>query len=155
MLLRWAIAIVCLSWSLSCSLYSYAAEQTNTVHSDDGREVVLDADGSWYFKSGDRFATAADGRRVRLKADGNWEYSGEVVQARSRVSDAFFIGQQQLHLAIETFVVQTKRSESHKNSRKKTRMLFSLQITRGEEAGTGTVGLPLSLIHISEPTRPY
>ena len=45
----------------------------NIVLSDDGREVRLNADGSWEYLSEDRFATTESGTRIRLREDGQWE----------------------------------------------------------------------------------
>ncbi|MFA7553562.1 MAG: hypothetical protein WCY88_04875 [Spongiibacteraceae bacterium] len=56
------------------SMGLYAAQD---VISDDGREVQLNEDGSWVYKSSDRFANTKDGRRVRLKEDGSWVYTTE------------------------------------------------------------------------------
>ncbi len=43
-----------------------------TALRDDGREVKLNADGSWQFVSNDVLATSQSGLRVRLKEDGTW-----------------------------------------------------------------------------------
>ena len=51
----------------------YADEE---IISDDGREVLIKDDGSWEFRSGDRYANTKDGRRIKLKADGTWVYVG-------------------------------------------------------------------------------
>lgn len=51
-----------------------AADQDGLT--DGGREVLLREDGTWEFRSTDRFANTKDGQRVRLKADNTWEYVG-------------------------------------------------------------------------------
>jgi len=39
---------------------------------NDGREVLLNEDGTWIFASQDRYATTSDGRQIQLKPDGSW-----------------------------------------------------------------------------------
>ena len=75
--------IILLSPTLSfLALLFLALLTANTLYadqkitSDDGREVLLNDDGSWQYRSSDRFATTSDGRRVRLKEDGRWSYDG-------------------------------------------------------------------------------
>ena len=42
----------------------------------DGREVILNSDGTWKYFSTDRYVNTKDGTRVRLKDDGSWQYMG-------------------------------------------------------------------------------
>jgi hypothetical protein len=63
-----------------------------TATGDDGREVILNEDGSWQYRSSDRFARTSDGRRIRLRADGRWQYdsdqsSGSTLQFRNSAVD--------------------------------------------------------------------
>jgi hypothetical protein len=62
--------------SLSLSLCSHLLHADQEVTTDDGREVLLKEDGSWTFRSTDRFANTVDGQRIRLKQDGSWAYVG-------------------------------------------------------------------------------
>ena len=38
----------------------------------DGREVILNDDGTWEFASQDRYATTPDGQQIQIKTDGSW-----------------------------------------------------------------------------------
>ncbi|ARN75061.1 hypothetical protein [Oceanicoccus sagamiensis] len=112
-----------------------AAEQ---IVSDDGREVQLNADGSWEYKSTDRFATTADGRRVRLSADGQWAYTGEKSAAGQKVvSDQKYIDEQSLDIVLSDVVIETvkgKKAPGSKNPRKKTRSVFYLTVNLDKSA---------------------
>ncbi len=126
---------VLLSIMLLLSFQIQAAEQ---IVSDDGREVQLNADGSWEYKSTDRFATTADGRRVRLSADGQWAYTGEKSAEGQKVAiDQKYIDEQSLDLVLSDLVIETtrgKKSQSHKNSRKKTRSVFYITLSLDKAA---------------------
>ena len=39
-------------------------------------QKTQNADGSWVYKSTDRYANTSDGRRILLREDGSWEYIG-------------------------------------------------------------------------------
>ncbi len=58
---------------LSILLNSPAGFAAQVVISDDGREVLLKDNGTWEFRSNDRYANTPDGRRVRLKENNTWE----------------------------------------------------------------------------------
>jgi hypothetical protein len=60
--------------TLAFSSGTQAAETLAT--GDDGREVILNNDGSWTYKSTDRYANTSDGRRILLREDGSWVYIG-------------------------------------------------------------------------------
>ena len=123
---------------------------------DDGRQVVLNKDGSWEYSSADRFATTSDGKRVRLKADGNWEYTGDVAsEAQHRppalAADKQFIDAQSLELTLADLVIETirgKKSQAHKNTRKKTQSVFYIDIA-ADPTAADTVTLPLKAADFS------
>ena len=119
-------------------LFSMIAGAGQDVISDDGREVRLKDDGSWEFISNDRYATTADGRRVRLKANGSWEYTGEKSTATERVaSDQKYIDASDLEISITDLVIESsrgKKSQSHKNSRKKTHSVFYISLLADDDA---------------------
>jgi hypothetical protein len=71
------VTLPTLALSLSFLLASPPLFAEQSVISDDGREILLKDDGSWEFRSTDRFANTPDGRRVRLKDDNTWEYIGQ------------------------------------------------------------------------------
>lgn len=45
----------------------------STALTDDGRQVILKADGQWQYDNDKRLATDAQGRRIWLKDNGNWQ----------------------------------------------------------------------------------
>lgn len=114
----------------------------------DGREILLSEDGRWVYISDDRLVTAADGRQVRLKANGSWEYTGDVRSYQpEEAADRKFVGDRLLSISLVDIVIESvrgKKSESHKNSRKKTRSVFHLNFSLDREAET-SVTLPMAL----------
>lgn len=93
------------------------------VITDDGREVLLREDGSWEFRSDDRFANTGDGQRVRLKADGSWEYVGNaplVTATRVRTD--------RLDIRLQNVVVEKQETKVQKNVRVKTQTVFDVKV---------------------------
>lgn len=91
------------------------------VISDDGREVRLKNDGTWDFRSNDRYANTKDGQRIRLKSDNTWEYVGNApmetdVQFRDVSTD----------IKLRQVVFESFKEKAHKNTRKKTHTVFYL-----------------------------
>jgi hypothetical protein len=115
------------------SVYSNFCIAAPAVTSDDGREIILNDDGSWSYASTDRFATTIDGRRVRLMQDGSWSYTGEKSLAGQKVAvDQKYIEGQSLELKLDDLVIETtrgKKSQSHKSARKKTHSVFYINVT--------------------------
>lgn len=121
-------AIACLSILLN-SPGVFAAQE---AISDDGREVLLKDNGTWEFRSNDRFANTPDGRRVRLKGDNTWEYMGNAplttkTQARSPTID----------IALQRAVIETHQEEIYKNVRTETQTVFYLQVALSPLAEKG------------------
>ena len=107
-----------------------AADQT--VITDDGREVLLRSDGTWEFRSDDRFANTHDGRRVRLKADGRWEYAGNAPriaaeQVRTTVLD----------IRLQKAVIETQEIKVQKNKRVRSQTVFYLELALSSRATDG------------------
>jgi len=91
---------------------------------DDGREVLLKEDGSWEFRSNDRYANTQDGQRVRLREDGSWEYVG----------NAPLVLKEQVRTTLLDFKLQRVDIEIHKekvqkNVREEKQMVFYLNIS--------------------------
>ena len=121
-------AIVYLSILLS-SPAGFAAQE---VISYDGREVLLKDNGTWEFRSNDRYANTPDGRRVRLKENNTWEYMGNApltttTEARTVTTD----------ITLQRAVVETHKEESYKNIRTETQTVFYLQIALSPLADKG------------------
>ena len=68
------ITVLFIAITLALSSSTHAAQTLAT--GEDGREVILNDDGSWAYKSTDRYANTGDGRRILLREDGSWEYVG-------------------------------------------------------------------------------
>lgn len=93
------------------------------VITDDGREVLLKDDGSWAFRSTDRFANTKQGRRVRLKEDGSWEYTGNapvILEKQVRTMD--------LDIKLQKVVIETYEKKVLKSKRVKTQTVFYLNL---------------------------
>ncbi|UCB55013.1 MAG: hypothetical protein JSW45_00265 [Thiotrichales bacterium] len=100
-----------------------ALSANQEVITDDGREVLLREDGSWEFRSDDRFANTSDGQRVRLKADGSWEYLGNaplVTATRVRTDE--------LDIRLQNVVIEKQETKVQKNVRVKTQTVFDVTI---------------------------
>jgi hypothetical protein len=94
------------------------------IITDDGREALLKEDGTWVFRSTDRFATTKEGRRVRLKGDGSWEYTTNKAmtsKAHARTTE--------LDIKLQKVVIETYTRKIQKNKRVKTQTVLYLDIT--------------------------
>ncbi len=121
-------AIVCLSILLN-SPGVFAAQ--NAV-SDDGREVLLKDNGTWKFRSNDRYANTSDGRRVRLKENNTWEYVGNAplttkTQARTVTTD----------ITLQRAVIESHKEEIYRNVRIESQTVFYLQVALSPLADKG------------------
>jgi len=98
------------------------------VISDDGREVLLKEDGSWEYRSTDRFTNAEDGRRVRLKEDGSWSYTGETTPAPKEPVRSPELDVANLDIKLQRVVIEKYEVKAQKNTRVKTQTVFYLAI---------------------------
>jgi len=90
---------------------------------DDGREVLLKDDGSWIFRSTDRFANTDDGRRVRLKQDGSWHYvKNKAMKSTTKTQTPGPV------IKLEKVIIEKYERKALKNTRVKTRTVFYLQL---------------------------
>lgn len=121
---------ICLQGWLACVLASVffsgagnvlAANQE--VITDDGREVMLKADGTWEFRSDDRFANTSDGQRVRLKADGSWEYIGNAPMVANQL-----VRTRQLEIELQEVVIEIHEQKAQKNTRVRSQTVFYLKL---------------------------
>ena len=98
----------------------------------DGREVVLNDDGTWKLLSTDRFANRNDGTRVRLKEDGSWQTIGNaqlISKEQVRTAD--------LDLTLQKVVIETYEKKVQKNTRVRTQTVFYIDIVTSPQAKTG------------------
>jgi hypothetical protein len=110
--------------TLSLLLGSAALVADQDGITDDGREVLLKEDGSWEFRSNDRYANTQDGQRVRLREDGSWEYVG----------NAPLVLKEQVRTTLLDFKLQRVDIEIHKekvqkNVREEKQLVFYLDIS--------------------------
>ncbi len=99
------------------------------VISDDGREVLLKEDGTWEFRSNDRFANTSDGRRVRLKADGSWQYIGNAL-----LSSKQQLRTTEIDIKLQKVVIETYEKKVQKNKRVKSQTVFFLDLSSSPQA---------------------
>ena len=90
---------------------------------DDGREVVLKADGTWEFRSTDRYANTKDGERVRLKTDKTWEYVGNApLASKDQVRTTT------LDIKLQKTVFEIHKKKVQKNIREQSQTVFYLDV---------------------------
>lgn len=97
----------------------------------DGREVVLNDDGTWKLLSTDRFANRSDGSRVRLKEDGSWQTIGNaqlISKEQVRTAD--------LDITLQKVVIETYEKKVQKNTRVKTQTVFYVDLVTSPQAKT-------------------
>ena len=104
-------------------LFSSAILADQKLISDDGREVLIKDDGSWEFRSEDRYANTKDGRRIKLKADGTWVYVGNAPlvtkeQARTTTVD----------IKLEKVEFEVHKEKVHKNIRMESQTVFYINV---------------------------
>jgi hypothetical protein len=93
------------------------------VITDDGREVLLNENGTWEFRSNDRFANTEDGRRVRLKDDGSWQYVGNAPMATKTE-----VRTNELEIKLQRAVIEVHEQRVQKNTRVKSQTVFYLDL---------------------------
>lgn len=102
---------------------NYTLAQSQTLITDDGREILLKEDGSWEFLSNDRFVTTQDGKRIRLKADGSWEVIDNVppIIIEDRLAN-------KIELNLQKVVEEQVVKKIQKNVRVSSRMVFYVDV---------------------------
>ena len=94
------------------------------VVTDDGREVLLKEDGTWEFRSTDRYANTKDGNRVRLKADNTWEYMGN-----APLTSKLQVRTTTLDINLQRVEIEIHREKRHKNVHITTQTVFYLKVS--------------------------
>jgi len=109
--------------SLIILLTSTGLVADQEVLTEDGREVLLKEDGTWVFRSTDRYANTKDGSRIRLKNDNTWEYIGKApLTSKQQVRSTT------LDIKLKKVVVETHKEKIHKNVRIETQTVFYLNV---------------------------
>lgn len=141
---------------LQCTLFlstliavsiSYAEKPEQQTVTIEGRTVILNADGSWRYKSSDRYANTKDGTRVRLKEDGRWEHVGNTpLESDQQVRTS------ELDIKLDKVVIETYKQKKQKNTSVKTQTVFYVDINNSPQA-TKMVNIKdndISLIYITD-----
>lgn len=119
---------------------------SQNVITDDGREVLLNDDGSWIFRTTDRFANTGDGHRVRLKENGSWQYM-ENVPAKAKEK----IRTPNLDITLQKVVIEKYEKKALKNTRVKTQTVFYLQLENSLQINTNNIkDNDISLIEVKD-----
>lgn len=92
---------------------------------DDGRQILLQDNGTWEYKNNDRFATSEDGTRVRLKDNGSWEFIGHAPV----VTEDNYRGEA-LDIMLNNVTTESRKvsSPSGKSSRVSAETVFNLDV---------------------------
>jgi hypothetical protein len=102
---------------------SNALSANQEIITDDGREVMLKDDGTWVYRSTDRFANTTDGRRVRLKEDGSWQYTVNTGITSGNQSRTTKLG-----MKLQKVVIEKYTKKMQKNKRIKTQTVFYVNL---------------------------
>jgi len=113
---------------------------------DDGREVLLNDDGSWTFRSSDRFASSHDGRRIRLKEDGSWQYADDAPPSPREKSANLESGDKNLKKSSS----KNYAKKGFKNTRVKTQTVFYVQLNDSSLIKATSSDSDISLIEIKD-----
>ncbi len=107
----------------SCAPLLHAESSAQEIVTIEGREVVINKDGSWTYRSSDRFASTKNGDRVQLKEDGSWTMVGNAPltsKVQARTTD--------LDIKLQKVVIETYRIKRQKNVSLKTQTVFYIQL---------------------------
>jgi len=111
---------------------SYAEPVKQQVITNDGREVLLNEDGTWKYLSNDRYADTVDGRRVRLKEDGSWVYVGNApAKSKDQVRTT------DLDIKLKKVVIEKFQKKVQKNTHLTTQTAFYVKLAHSPHAKTG------------------
>jgi len=102
---------------------SDACSADQQVITDDGREILLKGDGTWIFRSTDRFANTEDGQRVQLKQDGSWQYVGNAPMATEE-----HVRSTLLDIKLQRVVTERHEKKVQKNVRLRTQTVFYVNL---------------------------
>ncbi len=126
---------------------SYAEPPRQEIIYVDGREILLNKNGTWEFLSTDRYANTKDGTRVRLKEDGSWQAIGNApLQSKDQVRTT------DLDIKLQKVVIETYTKKVQKNTRIKTQTVFYVDLTYSPQAkSTITINnSDISLIEVKD-----
>jgi hypothetical protein len=99
------------------------AEVKPEIVTVDGREVILNDDGTWRFISTDRYVKTKDGISVRLKDDGSWQYMGNV-----KLTSKEHVQTTDLDIKLQKVVIETYKKKVQKNVSVRTQTVFYVRL---------------------------
>jgi hypothetical protein len=126
-----SLPLLVLLQSLLLAPYVDVLAADREVITDDGREVLIKDDGTWMFRSTDRFANTADGQRVRLREDGSWQYVGNAPMVSTDQVKTTELG-----ITLDKTVIERHEIKVQKNKRVKTQTVFYLYMELSPLAGS-------------------
>lgn len=115
--------------SLSVSAREMMTEPQQPLLTLDGREIELNADGTWQYLSTDRFIDTPDGRRIRLKQNGTWEYIGNAPMSDKREQRTAAMS-----VLLDKVVIERTEKKVQKNTRVRTRTVFTVNVSLAAES---------------------
>ena len=108
-----------------------------SVVSKDGREIILNDDGTWEYAPEGILVETEDGRKARLKPDNTWQYleSTELQEQVVSGSNGGSSSNSRVRLK-ETFITSSgpKQTTIVKNKRSSSSMTFVLEVTQGKNS---------------------
>lgn len=113
------------------------------VITDDGHEVLLNDDGSWTFRTPDRFTSTSDGRRIRLKDDGSWQYANDLPPAADNKKQT-----PDPDVKLEKVIIEKYVKKGFKNTRVKTQTIFYVQLENFQQPAISSADM--SLIEVKD-----
>ena len=129
-----------------CTPWLSFAEPVTAI-ADNGREIVLEKDGTWRYTSDDLFATTQDGRRIKLSPDGQWSpanpaeaptYQPVAISANNR--DKVYVEDLGFSITLDQLVIETQKETVGKNTRKRSNLVFYLD-TNGTDLNLASSNL--------------
>jgi len=108
---------------------SHAEPVQQEVVTIEGREVILNENGTWKYRSADRFANTKNGSRVRLKEDGSWQMLGNTpLKSKEQVRTT------DLDIKLQKVVIESYKRKVQKNTSVKTQTVFYVHLNYSPQA---------------------
>jgi hypothetical protein len=102
------------------------------VFDDDGRQIQLNADGTWVFLSRDRFAINAAGDRIRLRPDGTWTTASSP-NAPKKTTTTGASTDVDVSMYLAQVEIQRKMTRRQKNKHAEMRTIYTLRLANNSD----------------------
>jgi len=115
--------------ALAVALTSHNVSSDSIAVADNGRQVVLDDDGSWKYLSKDLFAITESGSRVRLKGDGRWQpaVNVEVIKTDQVVTS-------HVDVSLTSVTIESYRKKLRKGAINSHQTVFNMRLNLSESS---------------------